>query len=31
MELVKWMESADGVIKMMTIAPELQDAEVVII
>jgi N-acetylglucosamine-6-phosphate deacetylase len=30
LELVrKWIESADGVIKMMTIAPELQDADVV--
>jgi len=29
-ELVrKWIESADGVIKMMTIAPELQDQEVI--
>jgi N-acetylglucosamine-6-phosphate deacetylase len=29
-ELVrKWVESADGVIKMMTIAPELQDQEVI--
>ncbi|MFI5158872.1 MAG: N-acetylglucosamine-6-phosphate deacetylase, partial [Sphingobacteriales bacterium] len=29
-ELVRrWVESADGVIKMMTIAPELQDQEVV--
>jgi len=25
----KWMEMADGVIKMMTIAPELQDQEVI--
>jgi N-acetylglucosamine-6-phosphate deacetylase len=30
LELVcKWIESADGVIKMMTIAPELQDKEVI--
>ena len=30
LELVhKWIESADGVIKMMTIAPELQDQEVI--
>ena len=30
MELVRrWIESADGTIKMMTIAPELQDQEVV--
>lgn len=30
LELVrKWIESADGVIKMMTIAPELQDPEVI--
>jgi len=30
MDLVRrWIESADGVIKMMTIAPELQDQEVV--
>jgi N-acetylglucosamine-6-phosphate deacetylase len=25
----KWIESADGVIKMMTVAPELQDQEVI--
>jgi len=30
LELVKrWVESADGVIKMMTVAPELQDQEVI--
>lgn len=30
LELVtKWVESADGVIKMMTLAPELQDQEVI--
>jgi len=30
LELVKrWIETADGVIKMMTIAPELQDADVI--
>ncbi|OOQ59157.1 N-acetylglucosamine-6-phosphate deacetylase [Mucilaginibacter pedocola] len=28
-ELKRWIESADGVIKMMTIAPELQDQEVI--
>jgi len=28
-EVKKWIESADGVIKMMTIAPELQDQEVI--
>ena len=28
-EVQKWMEMADGVIKMMTIAPELQDQEVI--
>jgi len=28
-EVQKWIESADGVIKMMTIAPELQDQEVI--
>ncbi len=27
-EVKRWVEMADGVIKMMTIAPELQDAEV---
>ncbi len=27
-EVVRWIEMADGVIKMMTIAPELQDQEV---
>jgi len=28
-EVQKWVEMADGVIKMMTIAPELQDQEVI--
>jgi N-acetylglucosamine-6-phosphate deacetylase len=28
-EVEKWIEMADGVIKMMTIAPELQDQEVI--
>jgi N-acetylglucosamine-6-phosphate deacetylase len=28
-EVQRWIESADGVIKMMTIAPELQDQEVI--
>ncbi len=28
-EVKKWVESADGVIKMMTIAPELQNQEVI--
>ncbi|GAC1305902.1 MAG: N-acetylglucosamine-6-phosphate deacetylase [Mucilaginibacter sp.] len=28
-EIKKWVESADGVIRMMTIAPELQDQEVI--
>lgn len=28
-EVQRWMEQADGVIKMMTIAPELQDQEVI--